>query len=94
MVIDDFNADGRQDVLMAGNFLYSETETGEWDAGNGTLLLQKQDGNFEFIPNIDHGFWAQDEVRELQIISLGNGKSGILTANNKGPVSLHVIQSK
>jgi hypothetical protein len=93
IIVDDFNKDGRKDVLMAGNFLYSETETGEMDAGNGTLLLQKGDGSFRFVPNIEHGFWAQNEVRELKEIQLANGERAILTANNKGPIQIHSILS-
>ena len=40
-VVEDVNHDGRNDILMAGNFIYSDTESGEMDAGNGTLLLQQ-----------------------------------------------------
>jgi hypothetical protein len=92
MIIDDFNHDGRKDVLMAGNFLYAETETGEMDAGNGTLLLQNEDGTFRYIPNVEHGFWAQGEVRELKKVLLANGEQAILTGNNQGPIEVHVIQ--
>src|SRR4030095_10256518 len=74
VIIDDFNHDGKKDILMAGNFLYSETETGEMSAGNGTLLLQNGDGSFRYVPNTEHGFWAQDEVRELKEIVLEDGK--------------------
>jgi hypothetical protein len=74
VIIDDFNSDGKKDILMAGNFLYSETETGEMDAGNGTLLLQNEDGSFRYVPNTEHGFWAQDEVRELKEIELAMAK--------------------
>jgi hypothetical protein len=91
MVTMDFNNDGRKDVLMAGQFQYAETETGEIDAGNGTLLLQQADGSFAFIPNTEHGFWAQKEVRELKTISLADGNRAILTGNNKGPVEIHLI---
>ncbi len=91
MIVEDFNGDGRNDVLMAGNFQYSDTETGEMDAGNGTLLLQNADGTFQYIPNTDHGFWSQGEVRELKTINLANGKRAILTGNNKGPVQIHTI---
>ncbi len=91
LIAGDFNQDGRKDVLMAGNFLYSDTETGEMDAGNGTLLLQNADGTFRYVPNTEHGFWAQDEVRELKTISLANGKHAILTGNNKGPVQVHTL---
>ncbi|MEP6647372.1 MAG: VCBS repeat-containing protein [Saprospiraceae bacterium] len=88
---EDFNQDGRKDLLMAGNFLYSETETGELDAGNGTLLLQNADGTFRYVPNLEHGFWAQDEVRELGFINLADGKQAIVTANNRGPVQFHLV---
>ncbi|HUR30533.1 MAG TPA: VCBS repeat-containing protein, partial [Saprospiraceae bacterium] len=91
ILIDDFNGDGRKDILMAGNFLYAETETGEMDAGNGTLLLQKPDGSFEYVLNVQHGFWAQHEVRELDRITLADGSKAILTGNNKGPIEMHVI---
>ncbi len=91
LIVEDVNQDGRMDVMMAGNFLYSETETGEMDAGNGTLLLQNADGTFRYVPNTEHGFWAQDEVRELKTISLANGKRAILTGNNKGPVQIHSL---
>jgi hypothetical protein len=87
-VIDDFNGDGQKDILMAGNYLYSDTETGEMDAGNGTLLLQQADGTFEFVENRDHGFWAQREVRELKSIRLADGHEAILTGNNRGPIEV------
>ena len=91
ILVDDYNGDGRKDLLMAGNFLYAETETGEIDAGNGTLLIQLQDGSFEYSPNYLHGFWAQDEVRELEQVALANGNKAILTGNNKGPIEIHIL---
>jgi hypothetical protein len=91
IVIYDFNGDGKKDIVMAGNFLYAETETGELDAGNGTLLVQKEDGSFEYVLNMQHGYWAQGEVRELKLIHLANGKEAILTGNNKGPIEINMV---
>jgi hypothetical protein len=91
VVIRDFDGDGKKDMLMAGNFLYAETETGEMDAGNGTLLLQQGDGSFAYRLNRDHGFWAQGEVRELKLIHLADGKEAILTGNNRGPIEVNMI---
>ena len=93
IIIRDFNQDGRKDILMAGNFSYAETETGEIDAGNGTLLIQQADGSFQYVVNRDHGFWAQKEVRELDLIRLANGQEAILTGNNRGPVELTYINN-
>lgn len=91
ILIRDFNGDNRKDILMAGNFNDAETETGELDAGNGTLLLQQADGSFKFIPNSRHGFWAQKDVRELNFIQLADGKTAVLTGNNRGPVEISGI---
>ncbi|MGB4849555.1 MAG: VCBS repeat-containing protein [Saprospiraceae bacterium] len=92
MIVEDFNQDGRKDILMAGNFLYSDTETSELDAGNGTLLTQNADGTYSYVPNIEHGFWAQGDVRELKKITLASGEHAILTGNNRGPVQFHIIK--
>ncbi len=91
MIVEDFNGDGRRDILMAGNFSYSDTETGEMDAGNGTLLIQNADGTFQYVSNSEHGFWAQDEVRELKTVTFANGTRAILTGNNKGPIQVHLV---
>ena len=93
IVVKDFNGDGKKDILMAGNFLYSETETAEMDAGTGTLLIQNADGSYRYELNRDHGFWAQQEVRELKSIKLAKGQEAILTGNNEGPVEIHIINN-
>jgi hypothetical protein len=87
-VVEDFNDDGKLDILMAGNYSYSDTETSEMDAGNGALLLQQADGTFTFVENRDHGFWAQHEARELKSIRLADGSEAILTGNNRGPIEV------
>ncbi len=92
ILIYDYDKNGKKDILMAGNFLYSETETGELDAGNGTLLLQQSDGTFVYVPNVDHGFWAQKEVRVMKMLKRADGKMEILTANNRGPVEIHALK--
>jgi hypothetical protein len=91
MLVYDFNRDGRLDLLLAGNFLYSEVETSEMDAGNGTLLLQNEDGTFTFVNNREHGFWAKKEVRELELIHTAGGKEAVLTGNNRGPLEVSLI---
>ncbi len=91
ILIYDFNQDGRKDILLAGNFLYTETETGEIDAGNGTLLLQNPDGSFRFVENSEHGFWAGKEVRELLLLKTADGKQVVLTGNNQGPIEVHTL---
>ena len=91
VIVEDFNGDGRKDLLMAGNFLYAEIETAEMDAGCGTLLFQQADGTFTYSHNRDHNFWANKEVRELRKITLADGKTAVVTGNNRGPLELSVL---
>ncbi len=90
-VIRDFNGDGLKDLLLAGNFKYAETETGEMDAGAGTLLIQQKDGSFKYMPNRQHGFWAQREVRTLRTITLADGQTAIITGNNRSHAQLNLL---
>ncbi len=93
IIIRDFNHDGKKDILLAGNFLYTETETAEMDAGSGTLLLQRADGSFTFSENRNHGFWAVGEVRELLLLKTADGNEAVLTGNNQGPIEYHLISN-
>jgi hypothetical protein len=78
---------------MSGNFSHSETETGEMDAGNGTLLLQQADGSFAYMENRAHGFWSQGEARELKLVRFANSKEGIITGNNRGTAEVYFIRN-
>ncbi len=93
IIVRDFNHDGLSDILMAGNFLYAETETGEINAGNGVLLLQQPDKSFRYVPNQHHGFWAQNEVRTLMPLRLASGEDAIVTGNNQGKIEIHIRTS-
>jgi hypothetical protein len=91
MLTFDANGDGKKDLLLAGNYLYAEPETGEIDAVNGTLLLQNADGSFSFVNNRDHGLWVTGEVRELELLKTAAGKEAIVTGNNRGPIEIHLL---
>jgi enediyne biosynthesis protein E4 len=78
----DFNGDGSDDLLMVGNSYSPDVETGRYDAGNGTLLTGDGHGGFSFVPNVESGFWATKEARDLAVLKLANGKSLFLVANS------------
>ena len=80
----DFNGDGNMDALLVGNNDAAETETGVYDASNGSLLLGNGNGGFEFSPNRNHGLWASGQARDAVEVKLANGKTLILVANNNG----------
>ena len=78
----DFNTDGNIDLLLIGNNDDAETESGVYDASNGTLLLGDGKGDFKFIPNRNHGLWANLQGRDVIPLKLVNGNNLLIISNN------------
>lgn len=82
ILFDDFDGDGTKDLLMAGNNYQSEVETTRADAGIGTFLKGKGNGNFEYAPNLKTGFFADKDVRNMTFLNSDNQKMVIVVNNN------------
>ena len=82
-VVHDFNKDGHQDILIAGNHFDAEVETVRHDASNGLLLLGQADKSFEPKTFVESGFYAPLNVKDLKVIrSYAKGRALVLVANN------------
>ena len=86
----DFNGDGQQDILLAGNKYGVEVETGRCDAGVGALLLGDGKGGFRFLPNMSAGIWAPGEVRDMVLLKGKNGKMILVIGNNSGKTQVFI----
>jgi enediyne biosynthesis protein E4 len=84
ILVDDFNKDGNPDLLLAGNKYGFEVETNHCDASNGAFFAGDGKGNFNFVENLQTGFWAQREARDLALLRSTGGKSIIVVSNNNG----------
>lgn len=69
----DFDHDGNQDILLAGNTDHARIKIGKVDAGYGTLLKGDGKGHFEYVPQLKSGLSVRGCTRD--IIKL-NGKNG------------------
>ncbi|MFQ5446448.1 MAG: VCBS repeat-containing protein, partial [Saprospiraceae bacterium] len=89
----DFDADGKMDLLVAGNMYGTEVETPRHDAGNGLILMGTGGGNFQPLTIRQSGFFAPGNVKDVQLLSLGGGKGHlVLVANNDGPLEIFRFQ--
>ncbi|MFN0213951.1 MAG: VCBS repeat-containing protein [Saprospiraceae bacterium] len=88
IVADDFNGDGHLDLLMAGNKYGFEVETNRCDAGNGALFTGDGKGNFAWVDNLQTGFWATREARDLAMLRGASGKRLVVVANNNRPAQV------
>lgn len=88
ILADDFDGDGLPDLLLAGNHLGMEVETGPCDASYGLLLKGDGKGNFTPIPNRVSGFWAPQEVRALAQLRNKDKRPFVVVGNNNGPLQV------
>ena len=65
----DLNADGRPDLILAGNQSTWRIRIGRMDASYGTVLLNQGNLNFVTIPNRQSGLWLTGEVRDLRMVN-------------------------
>lgn len=79
--VDDYDLDGKLDILIAGNMHGSEVETPRNDAGIGLFLKGDGNGQFEAIPSKESGFYAPMVVNDMETIIV-NGQQLLLLANN------------
>ena len=73
MVTLDYNNDQKEDVLLVGNNYGNEVFIGRYDAFNGGLLTNNNNGNFEFLPTSESGFLVPGDSKS--IITVKNIKS-------------------
>lgn len=80
-VVDDFNADGNLDVVLAGNLYNSEVETPRNDASFGLFLEGNGAGDFTAKTMMQSGLKIVGDVRDIELISK-NGEKHLLVAKN------------
>lgn len=81
MLLQDFNSDGHQDILLVGNLYVSEIETTRNDAGIGLILLGDGKNNFKPLTHQESGIFARGDAKKVKVVQQGNKKL-ILVANN------------
>ncbi len=84
--LNDFNADGFTDVLMAGNDYGISTQLSRLDASHGQLLINDTKGAFSI--KSDSNLDIQGMARDISEITINKEKYLIITINNASPIFL------
>jgi hypothetical protein len=82
----DFDHDGKQDILLAGNTDHARIKLGKIDAGYGVLLKGDGKGHFEYVPQLKSGLSVKGCTRDIIKLKGKNGDNVIFTINNQAPV--------
>ncbi|MCP9763023.1 VCBS repeat-containing protein [Lacihabitans soyangensis] len=86
IVVEDFDSDGFQDIVVSGNNFGIETSVGRYDASNGVYLKGNGTGNFSIVKN--SGFYVPSDAKALVSIANSQGEICLLASQNRGPLKM------
>lgn len=84
MLAGDYNGDGFNDILVAGNFFPYRVQYGKSDASEGVLLAGQGNGKFVAISCGESGFCADGDVRSMVSIKGSDGIQYLVVGKNSG----------
>ncbi len=87
-LIDDFNEDGYQDMLLGGNFHGVAPNQGRYDASYGCLLIGDGKGIFTPVSLQNSGFVVTGEVRQIASLQNASGETLIMAVRNNDTVAI------
>jgi enediyne biosynthesis protein E4 len=83
ITVSDLNADGLQDIFMAGNFFGLKPQSGWWDAGYGTTLISDAAHQFHYMAPLQSGLFIKGEARDVASIKTTGGYCIVVAMNDK-----------
>ncbi|MGZ3557210.1 MAG: VCBS repeat-containing protein [Gemmatimonadaceae bacterium] len=86
IVAADIDGDGKQDLLMAGNFDGVQPQIGRMSAGYGLYLRGDGKGHFTPVRALDSGFFVPGQARDIQRVRTRNAAIYIVSRNNDRPL--------
>jgi hypothetical protein len=89
----DIDGDGKQDLLIAGNFDGVQPQIGKMSAGYGLYLQGDGKGHFTPVRALDSGFFVPGQARDIQRVRTRNGSIYIVSRNNDRPLIFRPMAS-
>jgi hypothetical protein len=88
LLADDVTADGRTDLLLAGNFHGLPPKIGRIASSYGTLLRGTDENTFAAVPPRKSGLRVRDQVRDVAVLRTAQHGRVILLAKNDAPLQI------
>ncbi len=91
LLTEDVNNDGNIDIILSGNDLSFETETGVIDALTGLVLLGDGKGGFKSLLSRDSGLWLEKQARDMVFLKTKDSKL-LVCSNNNDKVQVYKLK--
>lgn len=90
IIYEDLDGDTIKDLVLAGNNHMSEVETTKADSGIGSFLKGRNNGEFDFIPNLKSGLFLDKDVRNMILVKSKKRQTLFIVNNNDTHDVYHV----
>ncbi len=87
ILYNDYDGDGKKDILTAGNLFPFRVQQGRCDASTGSLFKGDGQGNFKTVNIITTGLQLQGDIRDMLEVK-GKTSSVIIISKNNGAVQV------
>ena len=91
---DDFDQDGKLDVLLAGNLYGAQVESGPYDSSIGLLLKGQGDASFLAVNTAESGINLPTEVRDIKAVKLKDGRKMYIVASSNEQLKYYTTNIK
>lgn len=89
ILADDFDGDGKKELLVSGNFDGTKPEEGRYDANHGLLLKVGPERTFSLVPCKETGLNLKGVVNQASIMKAASGKKWVIFARNNETVQVY-----
>ena len=90
-VHDDFDNDGKKDLIAAGNFYPFKPQLGRSDASMG-VLLNYENGDLRVRNEARSSLWLTGDIRDIAVLKFKNGERRVVVSRNNDSASIFSIQ--
>jgi hypothetical protein len=90
----DYDQDGKEDILLTGNFFDVVPEIGRYDANYGLLLKSIGKGKFSVVFPKESGFFVKGQVRHARKLKGANNQEFIVLAKNNDKAQIFTYKKQ
>ncbi|HET6542190.1 MAG TPA: VCBS repeat-containing protein [Chryseolinea sp.] len=89
-LLDDFDGNGKNDLLAVGNFFPFKSQLGRSDASTG-LVLDYENGHFKETTPISN-VWLTGDIRDIALLRFKNGERRVVVSRNNDSPSVFLVK--
>ena len=93
-LLNDFNDDGKIDIIIGGNQFRAKPQTGIYTSSYGAIFENIDKDRFKVMKSEESGIFIKGEIRDIKQIKVGDKKHILVSTNNDKLKCYNVINEK